>query len=166
MSLREQVGSSMNRLWDQVSEGWQHLVERAGDALTHFTPTHTGDEADREASELVRRSSKWGLLAAEVKEDDNNIVIKVEAPGMEAGDFDIQVLEGHLIIKGEKKFEKEETKGKFYTMERAYGCFQRVIPIPVDVDDEKAKAKYRRGILAVTLPKSDKPTQQRIQVNS
>jgi HSP20 family protein len=92
MSTLQQLREDMTHAWDRLLEGWGHLYRRATGALTRFTPgSHAGESEDAERRELVTRSSGWGLLAAEVFDDDQRVVVRLEAPGLDKGDFDLQV---------------------------------------------------------------------------
>lgn len=83
-------------------------------------------------------------------EHDKEFIVKVELPGMEEKDIDLKLTEDSLIIKGEKKLEKEE----YYFMERSYGSFIRTIPLPSRIETGKVEAKFHNGILTITLPKT------------
>ncbi len=145
------VTEGLNRTWDTLSEGWNHLVSRAGRALTPFRR----DDKDK----APKGSPSWGLLSADVFDDADKVVVKLEAPGLEPEDFDINVVENVLIISGEKRFEHEESKGEYRLVERAYGKFSRSIPLGYEVDADSARATYRKGVLTVELDK--KPDQRR-----
>jgi len=95
----------------------------------------------------------------DVKDKAKEIIVEAELPGLDQNDIHVQVEDDVLTIRGEKRQEKEEEKGDFYHSERYYGSFHRVIPLPDEVDKEKAKASYRRGVLKIKLPK--KPESQR-----
>ena len=85
---------------------------------------------------------------------------------MEANDFDIRVIGTTLSISEEKRAIREETKDKYYVMETAYGQFTRLISLPTEVDDTKAKAKYKCGMLNITLPKLTPTKKKRIKIIS
>jgi HSP20 family protein len=89
----------------------------------------------------------------DVAEDKDEIVIKAEVPGMEEKDISVSLSGDNLMIKGERKSEKEEKDKQFHRIERSYGAFQRVIGLPVGVDADKIKANYVKGILEIHLPK-------------
>ncbi len=92
----------------------------------------------------------------DVVENDREIKIKAELPGMDEKDIEVSINEDTLTIRGEKK-EEQEDKGKdYYRMERSYGSFTRTIPLPVEVETDKAEAKFKKGVLTVTLPKTAK----------
>ncbi len=96
----------------------------------------------------------------DISESDKNIMIAVELPGMEVEDIDISLSQNTLTISGEKKTEKEKKGKRFYRVERSYGSFRRSIPLPADVDQDKVKATFKRGVLTVDLPKSPAALEQ------
>lgn len=153
MSPLEQFNKSATRAWDYLLEGWHHLWQRASQALTRFTPTSRRGELQTSADRIMEKSSRWGLLAAEVEENDDNIAVRLEVPGMQASDFDIEVIDRTLIVRGEKRVEREQSEGHYYLMERAYGRFERALPLPAEVNEKEAQAKYQRGVLWISLPK-------------
>lgn len=89
-----------------------------------------------------------------VAEKEKEVEVSVELPGMDKKDIDVAISNETLTIKGEKKEEKEEKKRGYYRMERSYGSFQRTIPLPVGIDEAKANAEFRKGVLTITLPKT------------
>ena len=90
----------------------------------------------------------------DIVENDDAYVITAELPGLKPEDVHLTVTDGILNIKGEKKQEVEEKKENFYRMERSYGTFARVIPLPADtIVEDKIAATFKDGILTVTIPK-------------
>jgi HSP20 family protein len=152
MSTLNQLRRSLGRTLENLAEGWQNLRERAGQALTHFRPPAKRDDLDTWEDQVIRHSADWGLLATEVQEDGESVIVRMEVPGMEKADFDIDVIDNHLVVRGEKRVQKERRDGRFHVMECAYGSFERALALPVEVDGHAADARYRRGILTVTLP--------------
>ncbi len=104
--------------------------------------------------ELEPVTTEWEPLL-DVSETKDNVVIKVEAPGMEAKDIDISLSGDMLTIKGERKQEREEKGETFHCIECSYGAFFRSIRLPVSVKSEDIKASYEKGILKITLPKKE-----------
>ena len=92
----------------------------------------------------------------DIKESDKEIEVTAELPGIDEKDIDLSLNKDSLIIKGEKKEEKEDKGGDFYRMERSYGSFSRTIPLPVEVKTGKVSATYKKGILKIKLPKNAK----------
>ena len=72
---------------------------------------------------------------------------------MEADDIDLEVRDEMVLIRGEKKSEREEKDEQFYRLERSYGSFHRSIPLPAEIDVDKAKANFKNGVLSIKLPK-------------
>jgi len=97
----------------------------------------------------------------DVKETDKEIRVTAELPGMEQKDIEVTFVDGGLTIKGEKREEQEEEKGDWYHSERRWGAFERMIPLPADIDLNKAKAWFKKGVLKVTLPKSEQARSNR-----
>lgn len=103
--------------------------------------------------------------AAELTEADDAIHLKLEVPGLEAKDIDIQVTENAVSISGERKSEtKTEEKG-YTRSEFQYGKFQRVIPLPTHIQNTKVTAEYKDGILNLTLPKKEEAKNTVVKVN-
>ena len=102
------------------------------------------------------RSNPVGVFgpSTDVSETDNGVEVTVELPGMTENDIDISLSGDAITIRGEKKVEHEEKRKGVYMSERSYGAFYRTIPLPPGVDGEKAEAKFKHGVLTVTLPKS------------
>ena len=161
MSTLQQIKSGVNQAWDTLVEGWQQLYRRAANAMTRFR-RDTRDAEEQQA--LALRSAGWGMLPVELYDDDEKIIVRMEAPGMEREDFDIQVVENYLVVSGHKKLERETTRGRYHVVERAYGRFERAVPLPEEVVAEEASAKYRRGVLEVILPKSSAKKLRKIEV--
>ena len=151
MSAFDNIREGLEKAWDNVAEGWREITERAGHALTRFNPKH--GSSDVAEAEVVRAGARWSLLAAEIRDVGDAIEVRLESPGMKEEDFTLEVQGDMLIVRGEKRAEREERQGHYYLMERAYGSFQRAIRLPAAVDDTKAKASYAKGVLRVTLPR-------------
>jgi HSP20 family protein len=101
-------------------------------------------------------SGAFGVFtpSIDVKESDNDFTIRAELPGVEEKDIEVTVTNDAVTIRGEKKEEKEDKGKNYYYMERSYGSFNRVIPLAVETDANKAQASFKNGVLNITLPKS------------
>jgi len=146
-----QISQELNRAWENIAEGWRHLTERASDALTRFTAER--QEIESPGALVERYAPRWGLLVAELREDHDAIIVKLEIPGMEPAQFDVDVIDDILIVRGEKRVERSEARGRYHIMECAYGHFERTIRLPLPVDGTRTRARYRYGVLTITLPK-------------
>jgi HSP20 family protein len=154
MDFVEQVRAQATQLLEALGEGWAKLVAASGQALTRF--------ARRAPDQTV--SESWGVLAGEIFETPTHVIVRLEAPGMEKEEFDIQVLGRALVIRGDKRFERAEETGNSLLLETAYGTFERSLPLPRDVDAERAEAGYRRGVLTVKLPKTEPGNARKVPV--
>src|SRR5258708_14977086 len=102
-------------------------------------------------------SDLWGddagefLPRVDVSETGKEVRITADLPGLDEKDVEVTVTNNMLTIKGEKKVEKEE--GDYYHSERSYGYFDRTIALPQGIDADKAEAKFKKGVLKVTIPK-------------
>jgi len=94
------------------------------------------------------------LPSVDVREKDKEIVVTAELPGVDEKNVDVRIEGDELIIRGEKREEHEAEEGGWYHSERVYGSFVRTIPLPAEVDAERAEARFRKGVLKITLPKS------------
>lgn len=106
------------------------------------------------------------LPKADVAETDTAVEVSVELPGLDEKDVEVTLSEGQLLIKGEKKLEREESRQDFYLAERAYGAFHRAIPLPAGTATDGATATFKKGVLTVTVPKTPEARAQakRIEV--
>ena len=100
-----------------------------------------------------RTEAAVNVPAVDIEEKDSTYEITAELPGMEEKDVEVTLSNGGLLIKGEKKAEKEEKKKNYYLSERSYGSFERYFGLPEDVDADKIAAGFKNGVLTVTLPK-------------
>ncbi len=155
MATWQQLREGVGRVWDSLLDGWHQLYERASGAITRFGPGHGKEgSTDTDRQELARRSSGWGVLAAEVFDDPKRVVVRLEAPGLEPDEIDLQVINNMLVVRGEKHLQREHNHGHYHILECAYGSFERAIPLPAEVNSEQAEAQYKHGILRVELPKT------------
>lgn len=93
------------------------------------------------------------LPAVEISEQADEYRINAELPGMDEKDVEVKLANGSLIIKGEKKEEKNESRKEYHLSERRYGSFERAFRLPREVDPEKIQARFSKGVLQVQLPK-------------
>ena len=143
-----------------VSSGWQNLRHKASDALTHFkhedaektTPAATGPGA--EAGE-EQTPGTWGLLAMEAIEHKDHFDLRVEAPGLSADDLTVEIVGAYVRVAGTKRTESTHSEGEVLFTERAFGRFERMVPLPANTTSVGATASYDNGVLTVKLPKAD-----------
>ncbi len=99
--------------------------------------------------------------AVDFAETDQGYRITAELPGMEGKDVEVGVSDDILTIKGEKREEKDESRKGYRLSERSYGMFQRSFALPAGVDAAKISAEFAKGVLAVTLPKTEQARQKK-----
>ena len=155
----EPLKNLIERAWESLTEGWRELLTRSSGALTHF-----GTEGGKK-TESPQEFPHWSLLAAETWETAKSVVIRVELPGMNEGDLGIDIDGNVLRIRGEKRSGATQQRRRYHLMERAYGHFKRSIPLPHDVDAEKAEVSYRDGVLTAILPKTDTLPPRRLTIS-
>jgi len=97
-------------------------------------------------------SSSFNFPRIEMSETDKEFRLEAELPGMDEDDVELLLRDGVLTIRGEKKSEREDKSRRM--SERFYGRFERQIPLPVDVDEDRVSASFKKGVLYVTLPKT------------
>ena len=106
--------------------------------------------------------------AVDVYEDEHNITLKIEVPGIDEKDIDVRIENNTLTVHGERKFDKEEKEENYRRVERQYGSFTRTFTLPQTVDTENVAATYDKGVLKIALPKKAeaKPKQIKVSVGS
>ena len=144
-------------------------------ALVRYNPWQEMSSLQRQLNHLfddLVTPTRWDdlgklskLPAAELSETDEALHLKLEVPGMEAKDLDIQVTADSVSISGERKEESKSEEKGVTRSEFRYGKFSRVIPLPVEIQNSNVTAEYKDGILNLTLPKSEAEKTQVVKVN-
>jgi HSP20 family protein len=104
--------------------------------------------------------------AVDVYEDEHNVTLKIEVPGIDEKDIDVRIENNTLTVHGERKIEKEEKEENYRRVERQYGSFTRTFNLPPTVEAEKVQADYDKGVLRITLPKKAEAKPKQIKVNA
>ena len=142
--------------WDPVRE-FSTLQGRMNHLLRNQFAQHDGsDEA---------LTSTSFAPAVDVYEDEHQVSLKLEVPGIDEKDIDVQLENNTLTVHGERKIEKEEKEENYRRVERQYGAFTRTFTLPPTVDAEKVSANYDKGVLKVVLPKKAEAKPKQIKVN-
>jgi HSP20 family protein len=145
-------------------------------ALIRWEPFREVESLQKEMNRLLDRivptdvgnGEKVGLSfipAAEMTETPEAVQLKLEIPGMEAKDLNVEVTADSLTINGERKSEIKTEEEGFTRTEFRYGKFHRVIPLPVQVDNNNVAAEYKDGILNLTLPKAEEEKNKVVKVS-
>lgn len=108
--------------------------------------------------------NKWEPVI-DVEEDKKSINITAEVPGISEKDLDVRIENNYLILSGEKKEEKEEKKENYLFSERKFGSFYRSIALPRGINTDKIKAKYKKGVLKIEIPKEGTEEPKKITIS-
>lgn len=158
-----------------LPDSWRHTVERLRDdihrVINRWWHRHEPQEAPREL-EVVPESqsalSPWtsfvGAPALDIEENDDEIIVTADLPGIDREDYTVEISGRSLFIRGEKKHATERRDKGYYYAERSYGAFTRALPLPCEVEADKASARHQNGVLRVTLPKTARAKAARVQV--
>jgi HSP20 family protein len=101
----------------------------------------------------------------DVYEDEHNVTLKIEVPGIDEKDIDVRIENNTLTVHGERKFEKEEKEENYRRVERQYGSFTRTFTLPSTIETESASANYDKGVLKIKLAKKAEAKPKQIKVN-
>jgi HSP20 family protein len=144
-------------------------------ALTRWEPirdlVNLQERLNRMFSEPFNPVTSQESLAAgafvppvDVYEDEKNIRLKMEVPGIEEKDIDIRLENNLLTVRGERKMESETKEENYHRIERSYGSFSRSFTLPTSVNTEDVKANYAKGVLTITLAKRAEARPKQIKV--
>lgn len=104
--------------------------------------------------------------ALDLSETEDTVQVRLDLPGLEAKDIDVQVRDNQLVVTGERKEEKVEKGETFHRVERREGKFSRSVLLPCGVNEGKVDAQFRNGVLTIKLPKIEQPKAKRIEVKT
>jgi HSP20 family protein len=106
--------------------------------------------------------------AVDIYETENELVLKADVPDIDPKNVGIQIENGTLTVKGERKFEEQKNGKGFHRIERSYGSFVRAFSLPETVEADKVKADYKNGVLTITLPKKEvaKPRTVNVEISN
>jgi HSP20 family protein len=144
------------------------------DEMIHREPFRSLESLQREMNRIFDRLMPGGngegrsltfLPSVEVEEADDTIHLKVEVPGMDAKDLDVEVTDDLVSIKGERKSESKTEEKGMVRSEFHYGKFERQIALPAHVQPGQARAEYKHGILTLTLPKLPSEPRRSVKVS-
>ncbi|MFG6415827.1 Hsp20/alpha crystallin family protein [Roseateles sp. DC23W] len=175
-NLAEQLKHGAGQAWESLSEGWRELGARASGALTRFWPggddpplaNASGETPAAQAHEdRWLPPSRWAFMAVDVFVSTDRLLVRIEAPGMDQDDFQIEMSSPELLsVLGRKRHDKEHASSVYALVQCAYGTFRRDIRLPVPVDVERAKATYEAGVLRIELSRPDARPSRRIEVRT
>ncbi len=151
------------------------MLVRRTDAFPHFVQLQRGfDDAfgrnwarffnHREAGAEAAGDAPAWTPAVDVVEQEDQILLRAELPGLADGDVEITLEDGRLTLKGEKRFNDDATDGHYRRIESGYGSFSRTFNLPTAVDQEGIDARFNAGVLVISLPKVEQAKPKKIAV--
>ena len=165
MARLDPVKQRLEQAWESLAEGWRELGQRATGALTRFKPSAAGAPERAAGEDDLPPLPGWAFLGADVYETDDKVIVRLEAPGMRREDFHVELDRDVLLVRGEKRFERESGSGRWRVVQCAYGHFRREVALPVPVKADATRASYRDGVLRIELPKSEGAKARKIDVH-
>lgn len=166
MDKLAELKHGLEETWHSLGEGWRLFRDRTSEALTRFTPVNRSKGASQDATASPAPASNWGLLAGDLYEDGDQVVVRLEVPGMVKDDLNLEVRGDTLIIRGEKRVEQEQGNGRYRVRQCTFGSFRRTFRLPAEVIAEQASARCNNGVLRIELPKQARARGRRIEVRS
>ncbi len=146
------------------------LYRRDTAAKREELPARKSDELFGFMEEFFRAPWRGGLAerglfpALDVAENEQEVIVTAEVPGLEPKDLELTVERGTLVLKGEKRYDRKSPDENPTWQERGFGSFQRMVPLPECIHEDKVKADYKNGVLTVRIPKDESRKPQRISI--
>lgn len=172
---KQNQGSQQGQAMTRSSQ--QQGSSRSSGYLPYLTPAdilrtnpfslmrRMSEELDRvfgESNERGQREKTW-TPTVEVMQREGNFVVRAELPGLKPEDVKLEITDDAIVLEGERKDEREESKGGLHITERRYGRFYRAIPLPEGAKTGDAGAKFENGVLEITVP-TEEPKRQRREI--
>jgi len=160
----------------------KEIAKTSGKKAEHMSALSRFDDFDRMFDEFFPRGwmrpfsfsrPSWSHLPApfegrtpsvDVVDRDNEIFVKAELPGVDKNDLEVTLTGNSVTIKGSTKAEEKEEEGDYHRCEISQGSFMRTVSLPSEVDTDKAKAKFKHGVLKLTIPKVKQSTHKSVKV--
>jgi HSP20 family protein len=138
------------------------LIRRDPFRQFNTLPMHLADFF-RKDWEAPLSTTAWNP-SVDILENDNEVVVKAELPGINAKDIEVRLENNVLMLKGERRFEKETKDENYYRVEREYGNFSRAFVLPTAVNADNVIAEYKDGILKIIMPKKEETKPKPIKI--
>lgn len=125
---------------------------------------NAASQSHRNRSRNWEKGGIW-VPATDLVDKKDKLIALIELPGVEKKDVKISLSDNNLTIQGEIEKDKETNKDDYYCCERAYGSYSRTIALPTEIDKDRIKAKFKNGILEITLPKKPERKPKEITID-
>ena len=146
--------------------GWESLRELSAmqDRMNRMNRVFRGSHSPEGPEEALTTTTL--APPVDIYEDEHNIILKIEVPGIDEKDIDVSIQNNTLTVRGERKIEKDEKEENFHRVERQYGSFTRSFTLPSSVDPGQVNARCDKGVLKISLAKKAeaKPTQIKVNI--
>jgi HSP20 family protein len=146
--------------------GWESLRELSAmqDRMNRMNRVFRASHSPEAPEEALTTTTL--APPVDIYEDEHNIILKIEVPGIDEKDIDVSIQNNTLTVRGERKIEKDEKEENFHRVERQYGSFTRSFTLPSSVDPGQVSARCDKGVLKISLAKKAeaKPTQIKVNV--
>ena len=146
--------------------GWESLRELSAmqDRMNRMNRVFRGSHSPESPEEALTTTTL--APPVDIYEDEHNIILKIEVPGIDEKDIDVSIQNNTLTVRGERKIEKDEKEENFHRVERQYGSFTRSFTLPSSVDPGQVSAHCDKGVLKISLAKKAeaKPTQIKVNI--
>jgi len=134
------------------------MMNRFEDEMGGLMERFFGDDGGWEGGDFVPTT--------DVAETKNAFVVTVDLPGMKPEEVKVELQNGNLWVWGKREEEKEEKEKTYHRIERRYGEFRRVLPLPASIDEARVEAKFEHGVLTITVPKAEEAKAKAIEVKA
>ena len=145
---------------------WRRHTERALSALEEGMEGLFGRFFNPPLVAFEEKELRTWRPRVDVEETEKELLVKADVPGVDLKDVEVTLVDGVLVLRGEKKEEREEKEKNYHRVERFVGEFYREIPLPPGADPEKIEAKGAKGVLVITIPKKPEVMPKKIAVKS
>ena len=153
--LAEQLKQGADRAWESLSEGWRELSSRASGALTRFRPAPAADTSSVRNEGLLPFGG-WAFMTADVFDDDDKVIVRVDAPGLLREDFNVELHDDVLTVWGEKQFDREAGRGRYSVVQCTYGSSAAKWPCRY-----RSSLTRRRPAIVMACSASNSPRRRR-----
>ena len=154
-----------NLIPNNVKDSVDHLRENVMDVFDRWVPKRLRPQQEDQTPLGPSTLFAQGGPAIDVSEDDEAVRVTAELPGLDQNDFSVELREKRLILRGEKRSSREEKDRNYHFSECSYGSFTRSVPLPCEIDADKVTARYKNGVLDITLPKTERSQAKKINVD-
>ncbi|MDQ5986983.1 MAG: hypothetical protein CSYNP_02719 [Syntrophus sp. SKADARSKE-3] len=158
---KQDVGKQESKWWS--SSLWD-LEKRWDEKLMEISPVRLPLKRPSSRNFWLRDTESFIIPAMDIFEEDGNIVVTAELPGIRKEDIDVRLTDGTISISGEKNTENEVQLKDYYKLERSYGSFCRTFMLPAEIQHDKVKSVFKDGVLRIVMPMNQEAINKAVRV--